>query len=178
MGTDNTIHCLHFLSYFMKISFFHLLIFSFITVHAQTPSSSSSIKSKVEEKAICKQCIPHYHNLSDSTQCQLNQRWGSEDNFLCGPNSGLGCELDKYDNASIPLNVRFENINATVIKPECALTYYIPTPTATTNEEAIGSLIMSYGTGRNCTGNFDIYLRVESPCYQHKLFQYGFESHR
>jgi hypothetical protein len=169
----------HFL---VTVCFTGLIIYPF-HAHAQpTPSASVVSSSDVPEKPKCQQCIPHYQQLSDGTQCELNQRWGSSNNFLCGPNSGLGCELDQYNNAMIPINVIFEyGGNGTAIKPECSFTYEIPTGTTANQTATHTSSPMPYtkthNTGENCTGNFDISVRIVSPCYQHKLFEYGFDAH-
>ena len=178
--------------------FHHLVSFLFLlltttttTTIAEAPSPAVDTTTNTS-KPKCEQCIPHYTNLESSTQCEMNQQWGSNSNYLCGPNSGLGCELAQYPNSSfVPLEVTFESANATAIKPECALEYMIPTPTAavsaTTSTGGEGgdggsassttSWVLTMGTGRNCTGDLDIYVRVVSPCYQHHLFEYGFDSH-
>ena len=123
-----------------------------------------------KEKPKCEQCIP-LEQHSDSTECQVNQQWGQPDSFLCGKNSGLGCELVKYDNESLPLNVTFEDVNGTAIKPECDFKMVVPL------REKYAGFETLVKTGKNCTGDQDVFLRVVSPCYQTKQFQYGFSGH-
>jgi len=119
----------------------------------------------------CDQCILQKEaDKPYGTQCQLHQQWFQEPNYLCGPDTGLGCELALYEDGYIPLNVTFTDINGTAIKPECDLRPNIPT----NNETGI---VMLSSTGKNCTGNLGIYLQVASPCYQSSRFLYGFEGH-
>ena len=157
--------------HFLSPPLFLLLLF-FQSAFSQTsPSSSLSSNQEgnvtAEEKPKCERCIP-LKNHADGTECQLNQQWGQPDNFLCGPNSGLGCELAKYGNESLPLDVTFEDVNGTAIKPECDFKLVVPL-----RDESAGFEIL-IETGKNCTGNQDIFLRVVTPCYQTKQFLYGF----
>jgi hypothetical protein len=146
-------------------------------VDAPSPLSDGSTNvnntaaSGIKPPTTCSQCTPlSEENRADGTQCPRQQQWGQSINHVCGPDTGLGCELSRYANESIPLNITFENVNGSAIKPECDFRPVIPT-----NNES--GFVMMFSTGINCTGNLDIFLRVISPCYQQQLFEYGFEGH-
>ena len=113
--------------------------------------------------------------IPDATECPKIQQWTAPENFLCGVNTGLGCELSKHKDG-LPLEVTFYNDddNSTKFAPCSAFNsanFLVPmTDTGAVTKKMLGA---------NCIGTTGekVKVSIKSPCHQKKSsFEYGVEN--
>ena len=105
----------------------------------------------------------------DATECPKVQQWTSPANYLCGADTGTGCELANYKQG-LPLEVTFQDTNKTIHEPCNAFStpFLIPA----TNQGAT----TSFNLGAKCSSSNEkksIFVAVRSPCYQNIKFRHG-----
>ena len=104
----------------------------------------------------------------DATECKWTQQWTAPSNFLCGQNTGLGCELANYKHGALPLEITFVDSNRTQIETCSANSNAMPTIVTIKEGDAI-ILPLNF----TCQSSKKVSVRINSPCFQNSKFQYG-----
>jgi hypothetical protein len=104
----------------------------------------------------------------DATECKWTQQWTAPSNFLCGQNTGLGCELANYKHGALPIEITFVDSNRTQIETCSANSNAMPTIVTIKEGDAI-ILPLNF----TCQSSKKVSVRINSPCFQNSKFQYG-----